>query len=93
MATEFFQAEICRKEGVLSDIFDVSGPTEQAISQESYLVGKLLDDSLKSGFVASVELSDQQFMISTFGHDYHIRATERRNITEKTQKNMRMQGC
>ncbi len=85
-ATEFFQAEKRCEEGVLSDVFDVSGPAKQPISQESYLGGILLDNSLESRFVASVELSDQQFIINAFGHDYHIRATGRGIITEKKWK-------
>ena len=74
MATEFFEAEKRCEEGVLRDVFDVSWPAEQPVSQESYLGGILLDNSLESRFVASIELLDQQFIINAFGHDYIIRA-------------------
>ena len=74
LTAEFFEAEKRCEEGVLRDVLDVSGPAEQSVSQESYLGGILLDNSLESRFVASIELSDQQFIINAFGHDYIIRA-------------------
>ena len=86
LTTELFQAEKRREEGVLSNVFNVSGPAEQPISQESYLGGILLDNSLKGRFVASVELLNQQFIIGALGHGYIIRATGRGNITEQMWK-------
>ena len=76
-APEFFEAEKRCEESVLRDVLDVSRPAEQSISQEGYLGGILLDNGIESRFVASIELSDQHFIINAFGHDYHIRATGR----------------
>jgi hypothetical protein len=58
----------------------------QPISQESYLGGILLDNSLESRFVASVEFLNQPFIIDALGHGYTIRAPGRGNITEQMWK-------
>lgn len=58
----------------------------QPISQQSYLGGILLDNSLEGRFVASVEFLNQPFIIDALGHGYHIRATGRGNITGQMWK-------
>jgi hypothetical protein len=73
IAAELLEAEKRRQKDVLRYIFDVTGPAQQPVRQRGNVGRVLLDNPVKSSFIAPAELFDQQVIITYLGHGCHIR--------------------
>ena len=89
IAAKFFKADKSSEEHILNNILDIAGPAEQSISQNRYISGELADNPVKSGFIALLELFNQEPVVTGSGHNYHIRQNGGKKLTKKRRYSMK----
>jgi hypothetical protein len=86
---KLFQPCKCGEEHILNNILDIAGPAEQSISQNRYISGELADNPVKSGFIALLELFNQEPVVTGSGHNYYIRQSGGDKLTKKRWYSMK----